>query len=241
MYPSDVLLPVNAKYYGFIDTKRPFNIHHDIIWCFSFALTGNEHGFTTFLTTTPSTTGGIPGHRLSYLGNSAYDTTGFLGIAFDSTGLFALSTNDYDGVSINNCAPNSIIIRDYEDRLVYNAPLSNLSTNFFLTSTTKNYQTLRFRVCNAGKSIYIDRLANGAYVNLNKTIIPGFSATNSNVYVGFSYSSPISSASATPSTLFLNNFHVQGLSVLPTYESTSFVPISVSVDSTFTSISNILL
>lgn len=240
MYPSDVLLPANAKYYGFIDTKRPFNIHHDIIWSFSFALTGVQHGYTTFLTTTPSTTGGIPGQRLSYLGNSAYDTTGFLAIAFDTTGLFALSTVDYTGVGENLCLPNSILVRDYQNQLIYNERLSNLDTTFFLTSAVKNYQTLRFRVCNAGKSLYIDKLQNNSYINLNKVLIPGFSATNNNVYVGFSYSSPISSSSITPSTLYLKNFHIQGLSTIPTYETCSFTSINVSPDTTFSSISNIL-
>jgi hypothetical protein len=71
-YPGDVLIPVNAKYFGFVDNKMPYNSHWDITWSFQFCLSGDEHGFCTFLTTTPTISSGIPGHYLGYLGDIPY-------------------------------------------------------------------------------------------------------------------------------------------------------------------------
>lgn len=268
MYPSDVLLPGNAKYYGLIDNKMAYNSHRDIVWSFSFALTGTEHGFVTFLTNIPTLTGGIPGHRLGYLGNtdyikdengnillgedgyrltydpyplSTYETMGVLGIAFDTTGYFALSSSTYDGVGISQCVSNSIVVRDSNDNLVYNSPLSSLDTTFFLTSSVKHYQTLRFRLTNAGRKLYVEKWNVDKFNTLTSIPISSFNASsNDNLYVGFTYCSPISSSSTTPSTLYLKNLHTQGSYEEPTYEIAEFTSIYPSVSNTFTTIDNIL-
>ena len=268
MYPSDVLLPGNAKYYGLVDDKMSYNSHWDIIWSFSFALTGTQHGFTTFLTSTPALTGGIPGHRLGYLGDtdylkdddgnilldedgyrltydpyplSTFDTMGVLGIAFDTTGYFALSSPTYDGIGISQCIPNSLIVRDSNDNLVYNEALSSLDTTVFLTSAQKNWQTLRFRLTNAGRKLYVDKWFNNRYLNLTTIPISSFSApSNDKLYVGMTYCTPVSSSSIEPSTLYLKNLHIQGSNNPPTYEICEFTSIYPSISNTFTTLTDVL-
>jgi hypothetical protein len=253
-YPSDVLLPINSKYYGFVDTKTPYNPHWDITWSFSYALTGtNQHAFCTFLTTTSSLTSAIPGQYLGYLGNSkylldeygniilnetgdrilfndssnlsSYDTTGILAIAFDSTGLFALSSTDNSGVGINQLKKNSLIIRDSNNTVIYNEALSSLDSTFFLSSSTKEYKTLRFRFSNGGKRLYLDKRENSQYTNLLNLPISYDMDNYDNLYPGFTFCSPISTNIQGSSTIFLKNFHTQGCLDLPTYETVACNPI----------------
>lgn len=269
MWPTDVLLPANAKYYGFINLDKPFNIHWDIVWTISFAITGIEHGFTTFLTTNKELTAGIPGHRLGYLGDvkyvrgidstiilsesgdrikkdpiilSAYDTRGILAIALDSTGYFALSSDTYDGIGIDQTKKNSLIIRDSNDNLIFNQTLTSLDTSFFLTSSIKNYQTLRFRLTNIGKRLYIDKQQPDlTYKNLVTVNISSFNADSHNIiYSGITFQSPISSTSIVPSTLYLKNYQIQGSYTNPTYEVMPFNDINVDTSTIYTQISNIL-
>ena len=270
MYPSDVVLPVNAKYYGFINGNLPCNTHWDITWSFSFALTGSEHGFVTFLTTGITLSSGIPGTRLGYLGNLDYlkdedgnillsdtgtrltydpyvlsgnETVGVLGIAFDTTGYFALSSETYDGVGIDQVKPNSLIIRDSNDSLALNIELSALDTTFFLTSAIKNYQTLRFRISKAGKSLYIDKQSlDLTYTTLIRVSLSSFDAiSNTTVYSGVTFCSPISSSAITPSTLYLKNFHTQGSNEDATTETINYISILPNnADTTFSTLSNIL-
>jgi hypothetical protein len=84
------------------------------------------------------------------------DRSGVFVIAFDSTGYFALPINGYPGVDISEVKKNALIIRDQTDEVIFNESLSSLSTEFFLASSTKVYQTLRFRFSNAGKKLSID-------------------------------------------------------------------------------------
>jgi hypothetical protein len=266
-FPSDVVLPSNAKYYGFIDNKTPYNSHWDLTWSFSFALTGTEHGFTTFLTTSPDEVGGMPGQYLGYLSDIPYLTDesgdilmdqssdpllydmggiGILAIAFDTTGLFALSSslssNINGGVPRSQIRPNSLIIRDFTNTVIYNKQLSSLDTSFFLTSAVKNYQTLRFRLSNAGKRLFIDkRLPDYSYDNLLTLNISSFNADTYNVvYPGFTFCSPISGSSKPVSTLFLKDFHVQGNTSNPNYETIEFTTLLSPSLTTFTTISGIL-
>ena len=265
-FPSDVLLPANAKYYGFIDNKNPYNINWDLTWSFSFALTGTEHLFCTFLTYSPISAGNIPGQYAGYLSEPTYLTTqlsqmilsengnpiivddngdrGVLGITFDTTGLFALSaslsSNFFGGVPKNQIIKNSLVIRDSSNNVIYNQALSSLDSSFFLTSSSKNYQTLRFRVTNSGRRLIIDKLYNNIYNNLLSIPISTFNIENNAiVYPGFSFCSPVSSLN-TPSTLFLKNFHVQGNISPPTYDNVTVNPLYIPSSTVFTTISGAL-
>lgn len=224
-YPPDVLLPINAKYTGFADSNKAFNVHWDIIWSFTFALTGTEHGFCTFLTINPNLTGAIPGQYLGFQGASAfnYSKSGLLAIAFDSTGYFALSNYGNGGVSLSGVKKNSLIVRNYNNDVIFNECLSTLDTTFFLASATKNYQTLRFRLTSSGKRLYIDyKTSQTLYKTLTTVDIPGFTADSYPLlYTGLTFCSPISSSSTSPSTMFLKNFNYEGLSSVETYETLS--------------------
>lgn len=270
-FPSDVLLPANAKYFGFVDDKQPFNSHWDIVWSFTFALTGTQHGFCTFLTNNSDLLSGIPGQYLGYLGSLSstrylltesgeflldelgnkliieplsggeYDTSGILAIAFDSTGYFALSNSTNPGVPKSQVKPNSLIIRDTNNVVVFNETLSSLDTQFFLTSSTKNYQTLRFRFSNSGKKLSVDyKTDTTRYKTLTSISLTSFDPTiHSILYPGLTFCSPISSNSITPSTMFIKNFHVQGNLNTPSYETLNFIPLTASIPTTYTVLSGV--
>lgn len=238
--PSDLLLPVNAKYFGFVQTDKPLNLNWEVTWSFTFALTGVEHGFCSFLTPNPALAFANPGQYLGYLKNTGgFSQAGLFAVAFDTTGLFALSSTSNSGVKLSAVKPNSLIIRDYTNRVVLNAPLSSLSTEFILTSSTKVFQTVRFRVTNGGKKLYVDFKKDSSYIPLTSVSLSGYTlSANSIVYAGFAFCSPISSTSTDVSTMFMKNFNVEGLSATPTTETIPMVSIFES-SSTFTTISTI--
>lgn len=245
-YPSDVYVSPNAKYFGFVDTGKPFNPHWDITWSITYALTGTDHAFCTFLTTTPSISTAIPGHYLGYLGDYPYllsengeilysetpkrlviddsaplqyENTGVLAVAFDSTGYFALSTPTTVGVSMSSVKKNSLIIRDCDNKIIFNEHLSVLDPDFVLAQSPRIYQTLRFRLTNAGTRLYVDYKAIGSsYEPLTSVDMTGFNPNVATpVYIGLTFCSPMSS-NATPSTLFIRNFNYGGSSDPETYE-----------------------
>mgnify|MGYP003118622468 FL=1 len=71
-FPSDVLLPANARYYNFVETKKNFNSNYDITWSFSYYFPASsiqshnnyQFGFTTFLTSLSSPISALPGQYL---------------------------------------------------------------------------------------------------------------------------------------------------------------------------------
>lgn len=218
-FPSDVRLPSNAKYVAFVDDKKEFNPNYDIIWSFQYAITGTEAGFSTFLTSkTPDLTA-IPGHYLGYSGNMQ---TGGICIAFDTTGLFALSSSTRKGVGLNSIKRNSIIIRDNNDNITLYESLSNLNSTFFITASSKSYKTMRFRYTNTNK-IGIDfKLDNSsAYTELTSITLESNPENLSDLVPGFAFSSPVSSLN-TPGGLFLKNFHTQGTDSTETIEIVPF-------------------
>jgi len=200
----------------------------------------NQAAFCTFLTSTPlsSLIGALPGQYLGYSGSvpfSAYLLTesgdflltedytkiilegnagiatpnGFC-IAFDTTGLFALSSAARQGVGINSIKPNSLILRDPADRVTYYEELSNIDSRFSILSSVKEYKTMRFRYANADV-LHIDyKLENDStFTTLTSLRLPTDPDNFPYLHAGFSYCSPISST-AGPAKLFLKNFHIQG-------------------------------
>ncbi len=272
---TDILLAPSAKYFGFVDDHTAYNTNWDITWSFTYALTGEQHGFCTYLavSSTPSLSGlplstiVLPGQYLTYHGNypylldedfnpildendeniyvegdSVYSPNGFLAIAFDSTGYFALS-DEYlptDGVSLENTIPNSLIVRE-GPTVIFNEALSSLDSSFQLATSAKEFKTLRFRVANAVKKLYVDykneysdSYRNLATINLSNIDVDGYRLA----YPTFAYCSPVSSLTIDPSKLWLKNFHVHGNPNLPTTESVEFTPLSSS-STGYTTISGI--
>jgi hypothetical protein len=234
-FPYNISLASSAKYIGFIDDKKNYNLNWDVVWSFTYALTGLQHGFCTYLTLNPGLTA-YPGHYLGYPLLSSV-----VGIAFDSTGYFALSTPIRSGVPRSSIKANSLVIRDSTNSVIFNQALSALDTRFILSSSTKVYQTLRFRYSNAGKKLYVDyKTPDHKFRNLTSVTISSLQISdNTIVYPGFSFCSPISSVSITPSTMFVNNFHVNGNTEPPTYEIIPMVALTASTPTTFTLLSGI--
>lgn len=239
-YPTDVSLPASAKFFGIIDQKNAYNVNWDVVWSFTYALTGTQHGFCSFLTTTPTMTGGVPGHYMGYLGNTPL-SAGIVSIAFDSTGFYALSNTVAGGVPLSSTRPNSLVIRDYKNTVVFNSPLSSLDTSFVLASSSKVYQTLRFRYCNSGRLLYVDyKKPSESYINLASVALTLSTITdNMVVYPGVTFCSPLSSTTITPSTFYLQLFHSQGNTTAPSYEIMDFTALSTS-SPTYTTVTTLI-
>ena len=109
-FPSEILLPSDARYYQFVETDLSYNSNYDIVWSLQFKLPGDnaynsnyEYAFGTFLTSLTGELSALPGQ---YVGDSdpllvsgqtqllteqtptsAITTEGEIDIAVDSTTL----------------------------------------------------------------------------------------------------------------------------------------------------------
>lgn len=243
-YPLNVLLPVDAKYFGFVENKIPFRSEWDLTWSFTYALTanpGDQYGFCTFLTTDSTKISGYGGQYLGYLSDDNivnYLTTessiilttedeiplitslnsNILAIAFDTTGYFALSSDYYFGTGISNIKRNSLIIRN-SDSVLYNIPLSSLTDEWTISSITTDFKTLRFRLANGGTKLSIDYSLSGSEYKTLTSLPINLNFDNGAIfYPAFSFCTPLSSNTSSTAKMFLQNFHVQGNSQPPTFE-----------------------
>lgn len=216
-YPTDILLPSVYKSFGIVDTNYEFNQNYDIVWSFTYKLSGFEHGICTYLTSTGPLTS-FPGQYLSYSGNIDYDNNGVLAIAFDSTGLFALSSTTRPGVGLGSIKPNSLVVRDGNDNVVLYETLSNISPSFSLEDD--DFKNIRVIYGRHGNFLSIDykNEYDNVYLPLTSIEVDLNTDGYGDLSVGFSFNSPISSASETPSILHLKRIHVQGIVEDETYE-----------------------
>jgi hypothetical protein len=234
--PSDILLPLNYKNFGIIDSKYKFNANYDIVWSFEYSiLNGIQYGICTFLTTLSSISA-FPGHYLGVLGPSYSSNNIALSIAFDSTGYFALSNQYASGVSLSSINHKSLIIRD-KDNVIFNEPLSSLDESFTISES----KILRFIVCNSGRKLYIDYKISDKYKNLLTLSLSTYSwiTDNTILYPGVSLCSPISALYILNSTFHLKNFHTQGNTALPSYENMKFIPLTSTRPNIYTTISGV--
>lgn len=226
-YP--VILPGNTRTGNFIFNGLSLNANYDITWSFEVKLNSNygaNVGFTTFLTTQSTLTGGNVGVDLGYSGTSSLytDSNSYnvatsslsstvhagiqgaaLGIGFDNTGYFALSCSintilTRDGIALESLNGNeTLTIRGGVPNynLLSNDYIASLSPNFDPFSID-NFVKIRCRLGNVGRTLYVDYKPDSAldYINL-KTLTVSLSVTdNTKYYVGISYSSPVSSVDA---------------------------------------------
>ena len=135
-----------------------------------------------------------------------------LAVGFDTNGFFALSTVNYDGISLPD-VPSLTIRGGYPSyNLLYTTPLTSLTTEFTLLTTTVNYCWLRFRLGNIGSKIYIDyRYGDGSsYIPLTSIPVSLQFTDSTRTYVGVSYSTPLTATSVPESTFILKSFTVEG-------------------------------
>jgi hypothetical protein len=217
-------------------SKTSFSPYYDIVWSFDYAISGNQNteaGFTVFLSRgdTPLY-GGSGGIDLGYSGLSSsliersYIKGGIvgaaIGVGFDTTGLFAASAYDVtykvrDGIDSSNVIKNSVTIRGISsysyNQYSYHQPLSGLNSTFSIVESTEVYKTVRVRLGNIGRTLYIDYRNNpneefqpilqkeiNILINKNVTYCPGIS-----------FATPISSISpAAIGNIFVKNIHTEG-------------------------------
>jgi len=67
-FPSEILLPADARYYQFVEKDLSYNSNYDIVWSFQFKLPGDnvydnnyEYSIGTFLTSLTSEISSLPG------------------------------------------------------------------------------------------------------------------------------------------------------------------------------------
>ena len=148
-------------------------------------------------------------------------------IAFDSTGLYALTGRSGQwapsgdgirpGIGLEeDCFREALVVRDLDHNLVANAPLSTMSTSFS-TLSTDTFRTLRFRYINLGRKLHIDfRESDTTTYSSLTTINLNYRLNNTtnlnNVFVGFSLCTPISTENYALSAgdFYLRNFHIEG-------------------------------
>jgi hypothetical protein len=200
--------------------NQSFNVNYDLVWSFKFALTGDttstQGGFTTFLKSDIVTLSGGGGYQaLGYLPTTTSNgiLSAVLAIGFDTNGFFALSTTSYTGSSsLPNVPTLSIRGGSPNYNLLYTAPLSSLSTEFTLLTTTINYCWLRFRLGDVCSKIYIDyKYGDGSqYIPLTSVPVSLSFTDSTKMKVGVSYSTPLTSTSSAESTLLIKSFTVEG-------------------------------
>jgi len=199
--------------------NQPFNVNYDLIWSFKFALTGDttatQGGFTTFLKYGNETLSGGGGYQaLGYLPTTNGGmVSAVLAVGFDTNGYFALSTTNYNGnSSLPNIPTFSVRGGAPNYNLLYTAPLSSLSTEFTLLTTSVNYCWLRFRLGDVCGKVYIDyRLSDGSqYIPLTSIPVSLVYTDSTVMNVGISYATPLTTTSLAESTLLIKSFTVEG-------------------------------
>lgn len=227
---------LSAKAINFC-SKSSFSPFFDIVWSFDYAISGSpstEAGFTVFLSTEPVVFGGGSGGiDLGYSGLSSinfqnsYIQPGILGaalgIGFDTTGLFAVSaisngTTIRDGINVNDALKNSVAIRGLApkysyDQYSYNQSLSTLNSTFSIVESGEIYKTVRARLGNVGRTLYIDyrNNPNEDFQLLLQKDINILVEQNASYYAGISFVTPISSISPDAiGNIFVKNIHTEG-------------------------------
>ncbi len=168
-------------------------------------------------------------------------------VAFDSTGMYALSgRDDRPGVGLNNVNRQSLVVRDVLHNVRANSPLSTIS-NVFSTLSTDSFRALRFRYVNLGQKIHIDfREDNTTEYTLLTTInieprLTNFNNLN-NIYCGFSFTTPVSTTNTglSAKNFFLRNFNVEGYEGSEVLTETVMTPpLSVNPNTQYTTVTNI--
>jgi hypothetical protein len=207
-YPADISLPTNAKCFSF-KNNTAYNSNYDITWSYSCLISSvsAQHGFCTYLTTLST----APLSALSgqYIGSNIPNN--IASIAFDTTGLFALSSDIRPGVPLNQVKLSSLVVRNSSNQVVYNQSLTGTGFSFYNT-----HQVIRCRFSYSQQLLVIDyrKVNNSDFINL-ATIPFSISLSNltnlDNVYTGFSFCTPISTTNTAVASAFVYNFHTDGV------------------------------
>jgi hypothetical protein len=221
-----------------IASKYGYSPYFDIVWSFEYAICGNvntEAGFTVFLMEDiPFLSGGNGSIDLGYSGisplSAVYNSSsqgisgGILAVGFDTKGIFATTASydvygniNRDGISNIDKIPNSIALRaeapDYSfNKYAFNIPISSVNTNFKIVEADISYKTIRARLGNVGRTLYIDyrntpeedfKLLLQKDVDLNIV-------SSTKYKVGASFATGFGGIKADIGVIYFKNFHTEG-------------------------------
>lgn len=236
LYPT---LPATAKAFN-LASKSAYSPFYDIVWSFDYAISGNsntEAGFTVFIMDNIPLSGGNSGIDLGYSGLSSQNVIGGtikpgisgakLACGFDTTGSFGVSAQltgsgfIRDGVNDSNRILNSITLRggwpdySYSSYSYYN-PISSLTSKTFnIVESSVSYKTIRARLGNIGRTLYIDfrNNVNEDFTNLVTHEVTLNSPISALYKVGVTFATPVSGGSS--GIIYLKNFHTEGFNNVP--------------------------
>lgn len=228
-----------------IASREGYSALYDIVWSFDYAISGNnqtEAGFTVFLTTSGRLNNGNGSIDLGYSGVSATGLpyspasgilNGVIGVGFDTTGLFAVSAaigsnTIRDGINEAKRLKNSVAIRGVAPSFSYttysyNSSVSALNSTFTITESAEIYKTIRARLGNVGRTLYIDyrKSPTDQFVPLLEQNVSLNLPVSTFYNVGVSFATPISSIKqSAKGNIFIKNFHVEGSQLPNTYKTT---------------------
>lgn len=225
-YPADILLPATAKCFSAKNTTG-FNINHDITWSISYKVSGanTQYGLCTFLNRTTSSPLSVLSGQ--YLGT--YVPNNVISIAFDTTGLFALSSAIRPGVSMNQVQLSSLVVRTSSNQVIYNQSITDKGFKFYNT-----HQIIRCRYSPAQQQLFVDYrdITNSNFINLATisfelpyNLTPSSGLINP-LSAGFSFITPISTTSTSVASAAIYNFHVDGVNIATTFETITSLPLT---------------
>lgn len=202
-------------------SDKSFNLVNDVVLSIEFSLSGNPNtqaGLSFFLSTSGDIVGGGAGIGLAYTGTvlaSGGITNAVAGFGLDTQGYFALSGGDIDGVDINDAIPNSVTARaGYSENFAMSA--FNNATNelpFSLYTTSIQFRSLRYRIGNLGRTMYLDYRANhdDDYIAVAEVDLGDRVNIDQAYQVGIGYASPFSTVEEAVPNLNITSIHIEGL------------------------------
>lgn len=233
VYPT---FTVNTKAFN-IASNYGYSPYYDIVWSFDYAISGNnntEAGFTVFIMDDNYIlSGGNFNIDLGYSGLSSNSdqssslkpgvSGGIIAVGFDTTGLFAVSALSgtrviRDGINETTRILNSVSIRDKWPSYSYNTnnynvALSSLDSSFKIVDGELNYKTIRARLGNVGRTLYVD-YRNTPDDDFKSLLVKDVSlniASTTKYKVGASFATPISSNDPDRiGVIYFRNFHTEG-------------------------------
>ena len=229
-------LKINTKSVN-IASKYAFSPYFDIVWSFEYAISGNkntEAGFTLFITSdVPVLSGGDKGSSLGYSGLSSYNTSlstvnigirdALVGVGLDTLGIFPVDTRIdltkiLDGINIGERIKNSISIRggypDYSyNTYSFNQPISNTDTTFKIVEEGIKFKTVRARLGNIGRTLYIDyrESADDDFKSIFEHAVNLTFDQTTKFKVGASFATPTyTDTLSCMGNIYVKNFHTEG-------------------------------
>lgn len=238
VYPT--VLPGNGQAFNLAST-RAYNPQNDILISLEYCISGNQNteaGLSFFLLSdATSFSGGVSGTDLCYSGyyNNGYRgiNTAIIGLGFDSTGSFGLSSGDYysnsnplsgtlsafrrDGYDENDIKSNSVALRSsrtlgYTMSTFNNYYRSVSSVNLVDSSFESRY--LRFRLGNVARTLYLDykKHFDDVYQPIAVADIGSYLDISEFYRIGIGFTTPVNTnSSGAVANFYFKKIHIEGL------------------------------